>query len=265
MKKEVRWRRKEEEQKAFNKILAATANSVLCTFPDSNKPYIIYPDAAQKHGMGALLCQMQDGKDVTISTYSEKFNDAQLKYPVGEQELLAAHRACRHFRQIILGSEVLIRTYHKNLTFDGVTHTSLQVLWQRIEIDQEYGATFKHLAGDLNVGADGLSRHNATSKTPVRIMEKVYAVGEVDRDGNEDFPIAMCLVKEEQDKDDKLQQLLSKPGAAAAFTTKEYNGISVHCLEGRVWTPPSLQLRIVDWYHTNLMHAASTRTLKTIQ
>ena len=139
------------------------------------------------------------------------------------------------------------------------------MLWQRIEINQEYGATFKHLAEDLNVGADGLSRHNVTSKTPVRTMEKVYAIGEVDGDGNEDFPIAMRLVKEEHANDDKLQQLPSKPGAAAAFTTREYNGISLHCLEGRVWTPSSLQLRIVDWYHTNLMHAASTRTLKTIQ
>jgi hypothetical protein len=85
----------------------------------------MYPVAAQKHGMGALLCQTQNGKEVNISTYSEKFNDTQLKYPVGEQELLAAHRVCRPFRHIILGSEVLIKTAHKNLTFDEVRHASL--------------------------------------------------------------------------------------------------------------------------------------------
>ena len=264
-KKESRWRWGEKEQEAFDKTLAATSNAILCTFPDSNKPYIIYPDAAQKHGMGALLCQVQDGKETTISTYSEKFNDAQLKYPVGEQELLAAHRACRHFRQIILGSEVLIRTDHKNLTFDEVKHASLRVLRQRIEIDQEYGATFEHLAGDLNVGADGLSRHDATSTTPIRIVEEVYAVDELDRNENEDFPIAMRLVKEEQDKDAAFQALLSKPETAARFTTKEYDGVSVHCFEDRVWTPPALQKRIVEWYHNNLLHAGSTRTLKTIQ
>ena len=106
-------------------ILVATANSVLCTFPDANKPFIIHPDVAQKHYMGALICQMQNGREVTILTYSEKFNDAQLKYPVGERELLAAHRVCRPFRHIILGSEVLIKTAHKNLTFDEVRHASL--------------------------------------------------------------------------------------------------------------------------------------------
>jgi hypothetical protein len=139
------------------------------------------------------------------------------------------------------------------------------VLQQRIEIDQEYGATFEHLAGVLNVRADGLSRHNATSKTPVRLIEEVYAVDQLDRNENKDFTIVMRLVKAEQDKDEKLQQLLSKPEAATCFTTNEYDRINVHCLNGRVWTPSSLQIRILEWYHNMLMHVSSTRTLKTIQ
>ena len=115
------------------------------------------------------------------------------------------------------------------------------------------------------MGANGLSRYNPSLETPVRFIEDVYAVDELDHDGNKSSPIAMHLVKEEQDKGDNLPQLLSKPEAAASLTTKEYDGISVHCLNGRVWTPSSLQIRILEWYHNMLMHVSSTRTLKTIQ
>jgi hypothetical protein len=102
------------------------------------------------------------------------------------------------------------------------------VLRQQIETDQEYESTMEHLAGILNVGADGLSRHSATSKTPVRMLEEVYTVDKLDHNKNELLPIAMRLVNTEQDKDDTLQQLLNKPYAVACFTMKEYKGINAH-------------------------------------
>ncbi len=44
--------------------------------------------------MGAMLVQEINGTEQVISTFSQKFNDTQLKYLVGEHELLAAHEAC---------------------------------------------------------------------------------------------------------------------------------------------------------------------------
>ncbi len=41
--------------------------------------------------MGAMLVQEFDGIEHVISTFSQKFNNAQLKYSVSEQELLATH------------------------------------------------------------------------------------------------------------------------------------------------------------------------------
>ena len=109
------------------------------------------------------------------------------------------------------------------------------------------------------MGADDLSRHNATSKTLVIMLKEVYAVNKLNRDRNKMFPIAMSLEKAEQDKDEKLKQLLSKPEAMACFITKEYNGINDHCLNGRIWTPGCLQSRLVEWYHNVFMHAGSSR------
>jgi hypothetical protein len=115
-KKDVPFTWGEEANQAFTKIKAEIANAILCTYPDPNKRFIIYPDASQKYAMGAMLAQEFNGKEQIISTFSRKFNDAQLKYTVGEQELLAAHEACRFFHDIIYGCDILIRCDHKNIT-----------------------------------------------------------------------------------------------------------------------------------------------------
>ena len=109
---------------------------------------------SQKYAMVALLVQVVNRVEQTISTFSRKFNDAQLKYTVGHQELLAAHKVCRHFHPIIYGCNVLIKSDHKNLTFDGTKILNLRVQWQRITLDQEYQAKFKHFASELNTGAE---------------------------------------------------------------------------------------------------------------
>ena len=75
--------------------------------PDPNKRFIIYPDALQKYAMGIILTQEFDGTEQLISTFSCKFIEAQLKYTVGEQKLLATHEACRFFHDIIYGCDIL--------------------------------------------------------------------------------------------------------------------------------------------------------------
>ena len=156
----------EEADQAFTKVKAEIANAILCTYPNPNKRFIIYPDASQKYAMGAILTQEINGTEQVISTFSRKFNDAQLKYTVGEQELLAAHEACRFFHDIIFGCDILIRCDHKNITNIDTKHTNLRILRQRLTLDQDYGAKFEHLAGELNTGADGLSRLQILDDVP---------------------------------------------------------------------------------------------------
>jgi len=43
--------------------------------------------------MGAMLAQPINGTEEIISMFSQKFNNTQLKYTEGEQELLAAFEA----------------------------------------------------------------------------------------------------------------------------------------------------------------------------
>ena len=135
----------EEATQAFNKVKAEIANAILCTYPNPNKRFIIYPDASQKYAMGAMLAQSINGTEEIISVFSRKFNDAQLKYTVGEQELLAAFEACRFFHDIIYGCEVIIRSDHMNITRAETKHTSLRILRQQITLDRVTRTTQMHV------------------------------------------------------------------------------------------------------------------------
>jgi hypothetical protein len=76
--------------------------------------------------MGAILVTELDRVEHVISTFSRKFNDAQMKYRVGKQELLAAHEACKFFHNIIYGSKILIITCdHTNITNAETKHINL--------------------------------------------------------------------------------------------------------------------------------------------
>jgi hypothetical protein len=101
-----------EQQEAFDKIKKVISEAILLTYPDPLKWFHIYPDASSKHAMGAVL--VQEGK--TISTFLRKFNEAQLKYTVTEQELLAILESCKYLKNIIHGCDVTVHRDHKNLT-----------------------------------------------------------------------------------------------------------------------------------------------------
>jgi hypothetical protein len=107
--KDVQFILGEEQAQAFQRERASITESIMLEYPNPNKPFDLYSDASSTHAMGAILCQ--DGK--VISTFSRKFNNAQLKYTITGQELLACMEACKHFAQIIHGCEVRIHTDHK--------------------------------------------------------------------------------------------------------------------------------------------------------
>ena len=152
-KKDVKFVWGEEQQQAFNKLKAVVSEAILLTYPNPNRPFDIYPDASSTYAMGVVL--VQDGKNV--SSFSRKFNDAQLKYMVMGQELLAAVEACKRFAQIIRGCKIRIHTDHQNLTHDGTVHINLREQRARIFLDSEFGASFVHIPGAKNTAADGLS------------------------------------------------------------------------------------------------------------
>ena len=70
-------------------------------------------------------------------------------------------------------------------------------------------------AGELNSGTDGLSRLQMTDEIPTNLISEIYAIDELDSNNNFDFPLAMSLIKQEQERDEKIQESLHKAAYAA--------------------------------------------------
>ncbi|EZG42834.1 putative enzymatic polyprotein, partial [Gregarina niphandrodes] len=110
----TRWGFGEKELKAWSHL-----KEVLTQLPnlhpiDSNSPIALDTDASQR-GIGACLC-LQKGNDLFPVAYaSHAFTKHEAKWPIRELEAFAIVWALRHFRQLLLGRNITIRTDHESL------------------------------------------------------------------------------------------------------------------------------------------------------
>ena len=85
----------------------------------------------------------------------------------GEQELLSIVETLKEFRNILLGQEIIVHTDHKNIIYGNLSNN--RVAGQRLLLE-EFGPTYKHIAGKDNIIADALSRMEANfNKAPAKI------------------------------------------------------------------------------------------------
>ena len=150
----------EEQTQAFSDSKAALAGA--CTLPHPVphcEQYELVTDASQV-AVGAALHQIVDGVPVPIGFFSRKLSQAQQKYAAYDRELLAAYLATLHFRDMIEGRHVTLRTDHKPLVraFHS-PHTAKSDRQQRHWcVVTEYITEVSYIRGSDNVVADCLSR-----------------------------------------------------------------------------------------------------------
>ena len=98
-------------KKAFNKIKADVAESIMMSYPNLNKLFEVYTDASDLAMAG--LATQSNGKNV-ISCSSEKLNEAQKNYPVTKKELLAIAETLKHNHNSLHGGKIIVYTDHKS-------------------------------------------------------------------------------------------------------------------------------------------------------
>ena len=86
----------EEAHEAFEKLKSCLLTTPILAFPSTKDPFILYTDASQT-AMGAVLAQIQDGKERAICYASKAFTKAQTNYSATKRELLAIVQFTRHF------------------------------------------------------------------------------------------------------------------------------------------------------------------------
>jgi hypothetical protein len=97
------------------------------------------------------------------------------------------------------------------------------------------------ITGELSTGADGLSHLPMTDNIPPNLVSEIYAINKLNNDTNFDFPLAMSLLKEEQRKDNKIQEALCKHTSNDRFGTLEFGDTSVHTIDGKIIVPVNLK------------------------
>jgi hypothetical protein len=151
-----------EQQEAFDALKTAVAKGPCLALPDESKPYIVHTDASG-YATGAVLMQQYEGGLRPIAFLSKRMSDAEQRYPVHEQELLAILNALKAWRHYLGGRRFEVLTDHQSLQYveTSAMATPRQMRWAAWLAEFDFG--IKYVRGELNGAADALSRGAAGS------------------------------------------------------------------------------------------------------
>ena len=115
LRKESEWTWGPEQQQAYEALRQDLTSEPILGYPvNSPEGWILDTDASD-YALGAVLSQMQDGKEVAISHASMTLSETQARYCVTKKELLALQWSLQHFQPYLYGRKFLVRTDHKSL------------------------------------------------------------------------------------------------------------------------------------------------------
>jgi hypothetical protein len=146
-------------EQAFSHLKAAIAQGPVLILPDPSLPFVVHTDASG-FAVGAVLQQDQGKGLQPIAFLSKKMADAETRYPVHEQELLAIIQALTAWRHYLHGSKFVVRTDHKSLQFFQTQPmlSGRQARWKDVLANFDFD--IEYVEGKANVVADGLSRRS---------------------------------------------------------------------------------------------------------
>lgn len=147
-------------EQAFEKCRRSILEATTLTHPIPNAPLCLFTDASNT-SIGAVLQQKVDNVWRPLAFYSKSMSETQRRYSVYDRELLAMYTAVQHLRRLIEGSDLIIFTDHKPLTY-ALTRTPSSSDTPRRERQLHYISQFcakiLYIHGDKNEAADALSR-----------------------------------------------------------------------------------------------------------
>ena len=104
----------EETQEAFGSLKKYLSSTSILAFPEVKEPFILDTGAGVT-AMGAVLAQVQDGKERAICYASKAPSKSQTNYSATKRELLVIVISTRHFKPYLLGRKRKIVTDHRAL------------------------------------------------------------------------------------------------------------------------------------------------------
>ena len=148
-----------EDQEAFEHLRTCLVSSPILSFPDFEKPFMIFCDASNT-GLGVVLSQEQNGKEVVISYASRTLKGPEVRFSTTEKEALAVIYALKHYRHYLQFQKepIKIMSDHKPLVWLAAQKddTSRLGRWAMLLAATNYQIVYK--PGKKHGNADALSR-----------------------------------------------------------------------------------------------------------
>ena len=166
--------------------------------------------------MGAVLSQIQDGKEKVIAYASKRLTQSQRQYCITRKELLAVYHFVTYFKHYLLGRKFTVRTDHRALCWMlswKNPNTSQYCRWkEELEI---YDIDVQFRKGKNHINADAMSRLPACgqcelkhvdprNKRNVKRLDKqselhcrrmISLESEIDQESDSDFKVIIELLK----------------------------------------------------------------------
>ena len=143
---------------AFQHIKRALMGPEVMGYPLNDGGEFVLDTDASGVGIGAVLAQVQEGRERVIAYGSRSFNKAEKNYCITEQELLAVVFFVQYFRQYLLGRRFLVRTDHQALVWLFSLKEPSSKIARWIEILAPYDFGIEYRPGKKHGHCDALSR-----------------------------------------------------------------------------------------------------------
>ena len=147
----------QECQKSMDTLKQCLISAPILGYPDTNETFILDTDASG-FGVGSVLSQIQNDKEVVIAYFSKSLNKPERNYCVTRRELLAVVKSIKHFHHYLYGVLFLVRTDHGALNWLLNFKNPEGQMARWLEILASYNFTIQHRPGKQHLNADGLSR-----------------------------------------------------------------------------------------------------------
>ena len=154
-----------EMQQNFEEIKKILSTSPLLTLPTKEGLFRLYCDTS-KIGVGATLCQVQNGEQKILAFFSKKLAEAASKYTISELEGTGMLISIHAFRHLLRSAPFEVITDHSPLTNISNSKNEpptlrLKKIFERLS---DYKFTLIYQQGKKMVISDHFSRH-PTSET----------------------------------------------------------------------------------------------------
>ena len=145
---------------AFQRLRDVLCSPPILAYPDFTQPFILTTDASNS-AVGAILGQIQDGKERVIQYAGRSMNVHEKQYSITEKEGLAIIYGLKTFDPYLRNSKFTIITDHQALKyiFHEKENTGSRVARWAMAL-QQYDYVVVHRAGRVNENADALSRRH---------------------------------------------------------------------------------------------------------